>query len=626
MAKLTKTDAPLSLRLADLASLAVILGIAWYGVFFLPYWFPPKVPVFDSPSYNVGFNNTVASKVVVVIIGLLFLRNLFWRPRMPEPVATIFWTGASCGARRRPRMPWSLLLLFGCIYAILTCFLYAYIPRLEEYGDAPGMIERLQLVLGTDLRPYRDFDFGYSPLMLYFPALVIKVATDILGATFTFGYFLSELLCQEVGLWMLFHLVDHFQIKTSQRMVIFSVIAIADYDIGFGISGTMLRFVTPYVITLTMHKVAERIIAGKGRWTKALLSAVSMLGIFGVLSISPEFGCVFLLAHAAYCAHRAWFQQRVWIFPMLATLACFPIWMVAFPGSLDRIFEVGRCHTCLPIVPAAFIVLYLLSLFWLMPILLRTCLSWKADGTVSFVFQWAVQLLGLVPPALARCEHFHVLFNGLGMFIVTLAVVAAVRPRAFPHYAVVFVFVFGVVWRVVGVVDYGRNLMPVRLALGGALPPEKAQTSQLVSGMDLVVYSSIATPLGIDYQTKKYLIESRRMAREYYQDYGIVMTEVELARKMRDLKNADYVLVPKSILPLKEMSDAEVLAARWKQQAQVDQQQSIWLGFLFLYPVHFQTKYLPFDPMLEEARYIARHYEVVREANGYLLMKPQTGN
>src|SRR6266446_4648643 len=57
-----KTEVRMSIRLAGLGSLAAILGIGWYGIFVLPYSFPQKVPVFDSPSYNVGFKNSANSQ------------------------------------------------------------------------------------------------------------------------------------------------------------------------------------------------------------------------------------------------------------------------------------------------------------------------------------------------------------------------------------------------------------------------------------------------------------------------------------------------------------------------------------------------------------------------------------
>ncbi len=348
-----KAERRILIRLADLASLAAILGVGWYGIFVLPYSFPPKVPVFDSPSYNVGFNNSISAIAVAGVIGLLCLRNLFWRPRMPEPVENIFWTGASCGARRHPPMPRSLFALFGGIYAIGTCFIYAYVPRLEVYGEAAGAMPTLQLFLNTNLQPFRDFNYGYGPLLLYLPAFVIKVATELLGTSFKFGYLLGVLVCLIGGLWMLFYLVDHLRIRTAHRMVIFSATAIAAYDISLGTNCTMLRYVLPFVITLTIHKAAERIIAGQGKWTNVTLSAISMIGVLGVLAISPEFGTVFLLAHAAYCAHRAWFQQRIWIFPLLATLASYPIWIAMFPATVDhRILEPGRCFGNFPVVPA----------------------------------------------------------------------------------------------------------------------------------------------------------------------------------------------------------------------------------------------------------------------------------
>ncbi len=112
--------------------------------------------------------------------------------------------------------------------------------------------------------------------MIYLPALVIKVSRNVLKTSFEFGYLLSLVLAQGVGLWFQFHLVGHLRIKTALRMVIFGVVAIAGYDISFGVHGTNVRYVASLVSALTMRKAGERIIAGNGRWANVSLSAIAV--------------------------------------------------------------------------------------------------------------------------------------------------------------------------------------------------------------------------------------------------------------------------------------------------------------------------------------------------------------
>jgi hypothetical protein len=608
-------------RIADLVGLAAILSAGAYGIFVLPYSFPSEVPVFDTPAYNVGFNSGIAVLALLGLLGILCLRNLFWRPVRPEPVDSILWSDEPGGARRYPRMSPAIFFLFATIYVVLTGFLYAFIPHLEDFGEAAGAISRLHYALRFDLSPYRDFDFPYGPLLLYFPVAIIKLTSGLFYTSFEFGYLVSLLAAWLAGLWSLFYIIDHFRIKTAYRVVIFSALAIAGYDLGFGLAGTMLRYVTPFAVALMMHKASNRIDASDGWKAVAKLSGIGFIGIFIVFAISLEFGFIFGIAYSVYCVHRTLFDRRTWLFPLLVAGAAYPIWMLVFPHSLDRILGAGRGFSNFPVLPALYILLYVLSILWVVPILLRSGVSLNPSRNVSFFLMWAVLIVGVIPASLGRCEHKHCLLNGLGVFIVILPVLAKFRPSTFPIYTALFVMIFGVVWRVVDVVDYGPNFAPMRLALAGALAPERVDEAALVRGLGLDQYTSIALPMDVDRHTRKYLLDSGRLAPQYYMAYGSVASEKELTRKINDLKNAKYVVVPEGILPLRSMSDAEVLAYRQKQQEQTDVRHSIWLATLFLYPMKFQTKYLPFDPMLEEAKYIARNYEVVRQASGYLLMK-----
>ena len=42
----------------------------------------------------------------------------------------------------------------------------------------------------------------------------------------------------------------------------------------------------------------------------------------------------------------------------------------------------------------------------------------------AFMVLWAVLLVGVIPASLGRCEHHHVLLNGMGAFLITLPVLA----------------------------------------------------------------------------------------------------------------------------------------------------------------------------------------------------------
>jgi len=612
-------------KLGDIASVVLILAIGAYGVFVLPYSFPLKVPVSDTPSYAVGFNNRIAALVIVAVIGLLFARNLWWRRRAPEPVESVFWTGAESDKRAHLGMPVSVLVFFIVAYTVTTCFLYTFIPRLDDYAEGPNWIPRIKLALAYNLHPYRDFEFAYGPLMWYIPEYILAITSGLFGASYNLGYLLSLIIMSAFALWALFYLVDHFHIRAEQRIIIFSIISLASYDWSFNVAGTLVRYAGPFMVALMMHKALSRVEVRSDARTVTRLCAIPLLSAIGVLSISQEFGFIYVIGQSAYFLHRIFFQNRLWGYSLLSTIACLPIWLVLFPGSLDRVLSSGNCFSHLPIMPAIYIIFYILSLVWVVPILLRTCATLSPRKNAEFMLLWAIMLVAVVPASLGRCEHHHCSKNGLGAFLIALPILASFRPRMFTIYAASFALVFDVVWRVVDIVDVGGNLQPVRLALGGALQPAKPETNGLAGALGLHGYKSksIAIPMGVDRETRYYLIESGRLAPQYFMGYGSVASQVELDQKIAELKNAEYLIVPKEILGLRGLTDAQVTEARWKQQPQVDLGQSVWLGTLFLLPMNFKTKYLPFDPWIGEGRYIADHYDAVREGGGYVLMKPK---
>ena len=82
-------------RAADLLCVAGILCLAAYGVFCLPYAFPPKA-VTHSLSFDAGFNNSVSVLAVLVAIARwgvadrLRMPWMLWSPLRPAPAAIAF--------------------------------------------------------------------------------------------------------------------------------------------------------------------------------------------------------------------------------------------------------------------------------------------------------------------------------------------------------------------------------------------------------------------------------------------------------------------------------------------------------------------------------------------------------
>ena len=320
-----------------------------------------------------------------------------------------------------------------------------------------------------------------------------------------------------------------------------------------------------------------------------------------------------------YCAHRMRIAGRAWLYVLLSTVAALPIWVLLFPGALHTFEGFAKGGCTFPVVPAAHILLYLVSLFWLIPIALRSCLSRRPGPNVPLLLAWVALVIGTIPAALGRCDPGHVLYNGLGAFILTLAVLTRHRPRFLPSYAVSFFLIFGLVAQMSWMICFAPYLAPVRSALAGKLLRPDSAPSSLVDALGLKDFPSVAAPLDVDRATKRFLIETGRYVPEYLDCF----TEADAERRIKNLSKTSTVVVPDWVPGLRYASEKEMLEFRQKVSKREDEQVTTWLGLLLCYPIDFKGKHLRYDPLLPELVHIASHYRPVRNANGWVLMAPE---
>lgn len=610
-------------RAADWSSVALILAVAWYGIFDLPYSFPPEEPTAFSPSFNLGFGNRVAVLTVVATIGVFCLRNWIWRQATPEPVDTIFQAVSETRPTRLPSMPKSVLLLFVGIYIGLTSLLYVCIPRLDEYGETLCLLPRLELAYRFGLQLYRDIDWAFGPALFYLPQLFFVIGS-FCGVSLDFSYLLCFEFVSILSLCALFYVVDLLRIKVAHRILVFSLLAIGGFNLTLGLQYLFLRYVISYATLLAFHRVSTRWASLNEPRAIFRLCGIALACALVPLSVSPEFGIAYVIAQVAYCAHRAVFVNRSWLYLILTTIVAFLIWLLAFPNCLRLFMAYTKGGANFPVVPSVYMLIYLLSLFWLLPILGRVCVSRRPGVHVPLVLAWGVLVVATIPPSLGRCDVIHVFFNGLGAFLLTLVVLAKHRPRLFPGYAIFFLLAYGIAARVCEVVCYANYLAPVRLALAGKRVQPDTPQSPLVDSLGLKKFSSVAMPLGADRATKCYLIETGRYLTQYYPDYVTVVSKADLERKIQDLDKASVVVVPGWVPELRGMSDDAIQKLVEGETKESDEQQGLMMGVWLLYPIDFKTKHPPFEAMLAEARYIAANYKPVRRAAGWVLMVPDS--
>lgn len=620
-AKVSQTEVALALdkNRAFVTAVAVILVLGAYGVFLLPYAFPYTVPMYDSPVYNVGFNTSVAIASLLAAILALTVSGVRYGARDGESVLLVF-------APTRPedggceRMPFGVLVVFISLYCLLHSFFYYAIPHLDDYSEAGFHLKHYEVALRYQRYPYRDVGYPYGPILFYVPLGFITMSTWW-GFSIEYGYLLVLMINAAVGLAILFWLVDTFNVDVTCRIVIFSALAIEAYEFGMGMASTMVRYATPFALLVLSHRMSHRFKALEDRNAFVVEAATSLVTSLLTLGISPEFGVIFMIGRAVYSTHRALCGDRNCFAGVVGLLPVLPIWWMLFPESLGRVLGGNRGFLNFPILPGPHILFFLGTTVWVVSRLLQCCATAPLFPATSLALAWVAMAVGLTPAALGRCEHVHVFLNGMSMFLLAMVLLAHMRSRRFVYYMIGFVIVYAVIMRVALVVDAGPGLVPLRLALGGQRVASGEQIDFVVlkEALELDDLTKVAIPLGADGSVRRYLVQSGRYEPSHYLMYSEVATQVQLDRKLRDLRNASYLLVPERIFTLKGVSDADVLAYRRSQQEQVDRQISIWLGTHFMLPYRCKTLYMPFDPMLEESRYIANHYKPIRSSGGWAI-------
>jgi hypothetical protein len=623
--KTTAAPAPPQTRssatgVAQLLIYAALLGLAAYGIFEWPYKFPQAEPVW-SESYAMGFNNRVSLLATLAALsGLCLAHLLFSKTALaPGTLVRTFAEAPAAGAARMSKVP---LVTFITIYAVLTLILYWLIP-LDTYGEGRYFLRRAELVGRYGLHAYRDFEFTYGPALVYVPALFYWIVGH-LGGSLELSYALSYIALCAAGLWALFYFVDHLNVEVPYRVFLFSLMALVFYNVTMGAQYTALRYVMPYALILVLH---EYLGSRKGPRDRRfwIQSALIVIGLpLAVFSVSPEVGLVYFLAQTLYVGYLAWTSDRRFLLlagaGLLSLPACILFFTYEYFASI-LFFTAGA--SIFPVVPAGFVVLYLLSVFCLIPVLANTVVRGERDGHKPLVLALAAMSVGLIPGALGRCDPGHVIWYGCGALLLTMTLLIRFRPKLFQVYAILFVL-FCLVGKTASEVYLYRNeLMPVHYALvtGHVIPDPGLPPA--VDKLGLAEFDSVMTPLEVDWNLERYLRERGKLAHEYYLWGCNVYTAESVERKIQDIRKAKRLLVPAWVLNFANPQAVEAALDSPQQRAQAEQSTNDLLGMLLLYPVNYEMKNRPYEPRWKIAAYIAAHFKPVRTGEGYAVMEPK---
>ncbi len=632
-------------RVLATASYILLAAIAYYFIFELPFLFPPTRLV-ESDSYIFGFNNSVSIISTVFFISVfsvqtfIFIRTGILSAKTLNLILPSFTNNSKYLPTVKP-VSKKTYIIFALLYSITT-IIFFLIVQSSRYGDATYFFSRIDLIL-SGREPYRDFEFTYGPALIYLPAYFAKILETFgfsVELSISGGYYIFYGLVNLLGLYLLLYLVNNANIE-KYRTLIFSVLALANFGLCMCLQGTLIRFLLPYASLVFIHNFITPTISSNIKKAIIHLVLISITSSIIVLAISPEIGTAYYFCLALYTAYLCFAYKRKFRLNLVLYCILVPALLLIFFQNYVKystLYSVGSGGYNFPVVPAPYILIYLFSIFFIVPVQLNLLLIEKNKNSPLICGIATLNVL-LIPGALGRCDPGHVLSYGFGLFLLTLVSLSKLPAIYFRGYAIVFSILFIAVSQL-STVNFIADKLPkielIAVRHASAVLGEKG-TLQVASGLGLAPnqfkpieklpdktvnssnfsrldkYSKISIPLGIHSispEMEKYLKSQRKFVPDYYPDNINIITEERLVRKIRDLKNTPLILIPKGAFA--KLNSNQNLDDDNKRKA---------LSMLFLYPFNYERKQDEFNPSKELLKYLSANYRKIDEVKSYELMQ-----
>ena len=564
--------------------------LIYYTLFRLPFWFPPRQRLM-SASYTFGFNNGVAILAMAVLLGAVTLLYLMWRREATE-LPIVF------PPDRAPRSGRMLLVAFALVtlfYCGLTFLMYAYsvhtAPRLM--WETRHLLHRTWLIEAYGLRPYTEVAAEYGPILTYAPLYAYWLLKPF-GASLEQAYFACHLLLNLAGVWCLYYLFSRAMMPARPRLVAFTILAIAGFGLWMGVNGALVRYLFPFASLLLGHRAVIWALSGRGRtvcWAGAAVAILMLL--FGNILLSSDAGVAFALAWLGYALLMVRYDIRVLAVSVInlatAALLCWLFVPVAYYETLLR-FSEGKLRSprCRP------------------------------TGDAAICGALGVLCVVMAPGALGRCDPPHVLFYGMGASMLLMIRLAKISRPAFAGYMVAYAGVFIVLIEVVNLQVFYR--IPPRMLLSPQLIANVAQKFRTATGtahLDAATLSALDRypRLGLPFASfgdpavERYVLSRHQLQPEYYVAFVGVYTAAALERKLHDVREMEYLLIPGNFALPPARSDPGPCVYYLKS-----------LQGWFLYPANLPCRAEPLDPSKSVRSFIAEHYVPIEKIGSWRVL------
>lgn len=386
---------------------ALIAVLTALGVFLLPLLFPPVHPAF-SASYSAGFNNRVATVAAALMCLATFA--LAWRVNgiaIPRP------------SQFAGRISQRSLTLALAACAVFTLGLGGILTRAAvAYNDNLYFLEYMDEVTRYHLRLYKDFNFLYGPVMIYFPVAIEHLLQPFHAGLQT-SYYIALTLMQLLGLVLLWAILEALPLPGKAKTLTLYLFTLAVLCPLLGINYTLVRSLLPFGVLLLATRIEKPL----------QVAAIFFCGEILQLSISPEMGVSFAAGACFYALCRCLCRRPAYLPALLAP----PLAAVAFLAVTGKVYlnSISQFSSgCLNLIvePLPYILFFLFAFIWLIPRMLGS-MTRTGDAQALPMCSLFVLCLACLPPALGRCDPLHVLFNGAGGYVLAVVAICAYSDR-----------------------------------------------------------------------------------------------------------------------------------------------------------------------------------------------------
>src|SRR5215467_609986 len=418
------------------------------------------------------------------------------------------------------------------------------------------------------------------------------------------AYYLSYFAGNVLGVWMILLLLNQGVLPRGRKEIAFCLLGAAGLVPYMGLNGNLVRYLPPYVSVVVAHRLMSR--PGGAAWT---ILVVAALGSVNVL-ISPEIGVAFVVGWVAYCLFMAVVDPRRAMVAGSGLIVVFLLTALTLPREYaGSVFSFTGGANNFPLVPAAHIVFYLLTVFLTVPRLLADAVpSARPDG--AMLFGLAAISVVMIPGALSRADPPHVLFFGLGVSLLFFVLAAHGSRRVFALAVTAYaIIVIGGLHVSNARSFYGASLESLRPSHILAFARGRGETPLTDAELDrLARYPSLGLPYcsyGANRRTMAYLWSHRHFEPEYYCGIIGVYSEEQLARKISDTLRHPYLLVRKS----------------WFAPLDVCRRHLDMIRRSFIYDARLPCRREGLETDVAVNRAILEHYRLVEEVGPYVIMK-----